>query len=607
MDLQERIGAWLTTQGCFFRVWAPNATEVSVLVQGGARWELAHTVLEQALFKEMVGGNATSYWSSTVPGIQAGQLYRFKIRLSNGQTVERLDPAARDVLSSELTRHDPSCHNASVIVGNDLFPWTPFTTPTFENFIIYQLHVGSFAGWGDQLAKGWATFRDIEGKLSYIQALGFNCIQLLPVQEFAMDRSWGYNPASFFALESSYGSPDDLKRLVDAAHRCGLAVIFDVVYNHAGDDNALWEFDGAVPGPGGAYFEGGRDTWWGIGPAWWKQEVRDFFYQNARLYFEQYHADGLRFDVTTQIDGNHLKMVIEQLRRDFPDKYLIAEHLPDHPWIIREGRFCATWTANVHHECQRALNGQDPLNRIKRILGWDGYDQAWNLVKYTLGSHDDIGDQENGDAEHGTLNGDRRHRYFVDQLGGRDNTTARAKCRLAWALNIAMPGTPMLFMGSECLLASPHVSWGYWHDGLDLRGDHRFNWQIAGDPIGMEMRRLVQAANAVRWQNPALRCNSLHICHEDHENQVLGFVRELYDNLLLIIVNLGERHFADHGYGVHTGGYQGQWSQILCTQDATFGGWNFAGNAYHEPRTQTDGHIYINLPPWSVIIFRRIK
>jgi 1,4-alpha-glucan branching enzyme len=323
------------------------------------------------------------------------------------------------------------------------------------------------------------------------------------------------------------------------------------------------------------------------------------------MYFEEYKADGLRFDVTTQINGEHLKLAVDRLRNDFPNKYLSAEHLPDNPWIVKVGRFCSVWDADSHHECQRALVGQDSINKVKSFLGWEGYDHAWNLVKYTLGSHDDIGDQEDGDAEDGLTNWDTRHRYFVDQLGGREDWRARAKCRLAWALNVAMPCTPMLFMGSECHMASPYVSWGYWHDGRDNKGDHRFNWAVAGDPIGIEMRRLVAACNEVRWQNPALRADSLTISHEDHTNQVLGFQREFYDNVVLTVINFSEHNFIDHSYGVRTAGHSGQWTQILCTQDATFGGWDGAGNAFYEPWTQADGKVYINLPNWSVVMLQR--
>jgi 1,4-alpha-glucan branching enzyme len=517
---------------------------------------------------------------------------------------ERLDPAGRDVLSSELTRRDPSSRNGSVIVGPDLIQWSAFRTPRFADFLIYQFHIGSFAGRGDEFNKFEATLNDVESKLGYIREMGFNCVQPLPVHEFVFNRSWGYNPSTFFAPESSYGSPYDLMHFVDAAHRHGLAVIFDVVYNHAGNtDNSLYHYDGWTH-EDGIYFEGGQWTDWGRGPAWWKRDVQEFFYQNARMYLEEYRADGLRFDVTTQINGNHLKLVVGRLRADFPDKYIIAEHLPDHPWVVQEGRFCATWTARSHHECQRALAGQDPLNKVRGFLGWDGYDHPWNLVKYTLGSHDDCGDLNNGDAEEGRTNWDKRHRYLIDQLGGREDWAARAKCRLAWALNVAMPGTPMLFMGTECHMASPHVGWGYWHDGTDDNGDHRFNWRVAGDGTGMEMRRLVAACNGVRWDNPALRAESLGVPHHDPVNQVVGFTREGDGNVVLTVVNLGDRNFSGHGYGVFTG-YGGRWTQILCTQDATFGGWDGAGNAFHEPWTQGDGRIYINLPKWSVVMFRR--
>ncbi len=599
MNTTDRLGAWLTSCGCDFRVWAPNASAVAVLIQDGPYWESTDTIIRQNLVRD------GEYWSGTVPGVRAWQLYRYEITRPDGGVIERLDPAGRDVLSSELTRRDPNSRNGSVVVGSDLLNWTPFRTPHFENFLIYQFHIGSFAGRGDEFNKLDATLADVESKLGYIRELGFNCVQPLPVHEFAFERSWGYNPSTFFAPESSYGSPYKLMHFVDSAHQQDLAVIFDVVYNHAGHtDNSLYEFDGFTH-EGGIYFEGGQWTDWGRGPAWWKREVQEFFYQNARMYLEEYRADGLRFDVTTQINGNHLKLVVERIRKDFPDKYIIAEHLPDDPWIVKTGRFCATWVARSHHECQRALAGQDPIDKVKGFLGWDGYDQACNLVKYTLGSHDDIGDLNNGNAEDGLTNWDGRHRYMVDQLGGREDWRARAKCRLAWALNVAMPGTPMLFMGSECHMASPHVAWGYWHDGIDVHGDHRFNWQVAGDHLGMEMRRLVAACNNVRWHNPALRSDSLSIPHEDPANQVLGFVRQLHGNIVLVVVNLSEQNFTGHGYGVRTGGHDGQWTQDLCTQDATFGGWDGAGNAFHEPWTQNDGMVYINLPKWSVVILRR--
>ncbi|MEM9369188.1 MAG: alpha-amylase family glycosyl hydrolase [Planctomycetota bacterium] len=604
--MNEALGASLRDEGCDFRVWAPNVSHLRVAIQSGKQWDNSAPATRVNLTKD-----ARGYWKGFAKEVSAGDLYRFELSFNGTDFFQRLDPAARDTLHSQPARHNPGSQNASIVTSNQPYAWSSFQTPGFENFLIYQFHVGSFAGRNDHVNKTIATFQDVESKLAYIRELGFNAIEPLPIQEFTNDRSWGYNPAAFFAPESAYGSPDDLKHLVDAAHQHGLAVIFDVVYNHAGpQDNVLWEFDGWVHprkvDHGGIYFEDGQTTDWGRGPAWWKEEVRDFFHQNARMYFTDYNADGLRFDVTTQIDGNQLSKVTWELQQEFPNKYFTAEHLPADPWITTWGNFDASWFARSHHEMQRALNGDNPVDRVKSFLGWDRFKHAWNLVKYTMGSHDDVGDDHKGNAKKGLTNWDARHRYLIDQFGGRDNWHARSKCRLAWALNVAMPGTPMMFMGSECHMGAPNVAWGYWHDGHDDNGDHRFDWSIAGDSTGIPMRRLVAAVNQVRWDNPALRSDTLIITQEDRDNQVMAFKRWKDGNLVLTVVNLGDRNFANHSYGVRTDGQSGRWSQILCTQDADFGGWDGAGNAFHEPETQADGHLYINLPKWSVVMFRLV-
>ncbi len=136
------------------------------------------------------------------------------------------------------------------------------------------------------------------------------------------------------------------------------------------------------------------------------------------------------------------------------------------------------------------------------------------------------------------------------------------------------------------------------------QGDHRFDWSIAGDQTGMEMRQMVTAANHVRWNNKALRSDTLDITHEDHENNVLAFKRWYKNNVILTIVNLGNTSFSHYNYGVSTGNQNGQWQQIFCSQDAAFGGWDGAGNAFYEPWTEDNSKIYINLPQWSVIMFR---
>ena len=593
MMLQQRIGAHLTGSGCYFRVWAPHAERVSVLLQQGAAWDAAAPADRHPLQRA-----ADGYFSATVPGVSAGRLYRYEMT-SFGDTTERIDPAARDVVHSALTRHDAGNDNASIVVDDKPYPWVPFETPAFENFLIYQFHVGSFAGRHDHLNKSIATFADVETKLAYIHELGFSAVQLLPVQEFALDRSWGYNPASYFAPESAYGTPSDLKHFVNAAHEQGLAVIFDVVYNHAGPgDNVLWEFDGYTP-DGGIYFEGGQQTPWGRGPAWWKYEVQDFFYQNARMYLEEYRADGLRFDATTLINGNHLRQVLWRLREDFPDRYLIAEHLPAHPWVTTLGNFNATWSADSHHQTQRALAGDISVDRLLGILGRGAFEHSWNIVNYPLGSHDDCGDDHNGNAEEGLANWDTRHRYLVDLLGGRHTPDARAKCRLAWLMAVTMPGTPMCFMGSECLLASPHVAWGYWHDGIDQWGDHRFDWSIAGDENGLAMRQLVTDANELRWANPALRSDDFRIVHTNREGGVIAYLREFYGNRVLMVLNVSDT--THDCYQLPTSLRGVTWRAVLATQDPKYGG-THAPPADDHP-TDNGGQLTMQLPAWGALVW----
>ncbi len=595
------LGATLQDSECYFRVWAPHAEQVCVLLQQGKTWQAANRCQRHCLTRETSG-----YWAGTVPGVEAGCLYRYEIAFEH-HVFQRLDPAGRDMIHSQLTKDYPDSENASIVTGRD-FLWSAFETPKFSDFNIYQFHCGSFAGRGDGLDVEVAGFVDVASKLEYVKELGFTAVELLPVQEFAMERSWGYNPAAFFAVESAYGHPMDLKRFVDRSHQHGLAVIFDVVYNHAGPgDNLLWRYDGFHNKDdlscGGIYFEGGRMTDWGRGPAWWKEEVQEYFFQNACMYFDDYNADGLRFDVTTQIDGEPLSKVMQRLKDRYPDKYFIAEHLPAHPWITTYGNFDATWLAKSHHEAQRALNGDDPVNRVKSFLGWDGFEHTWNLVKYPLGSHDDVGDDHNGNAKEGLTNWDARHRYLIDQFGGRDNWHARAKCRLAWAMGATIPGTPMMFMGGECHMGAPNVAWGYWHDGWDANGDHRFDWSIASDGHAVEMQRLVATVNGLRCAQPALRSESLISTHEDHQNQVIAFKRWHGSNVVLAVLNLSENNFSNYSYGVSTDGQAGTWSQILCTQDDEFGGWHGSGNAFHQPHTRSDGRVYINLPKWSLILF----
>jgi 1,4-alpha-glucan branching enzyme len=213
----------------------------------------------------------------------------------------RADPCGRQVTSS-----DPKL--PALVVDPSVFSFqAPFNTPQFQNFILYQAHVGSFAGKSDGLPVitdqngSTASFPDVQTKLDYIRSMNFNAVQFLPNGEYDGAEGGSIQPQQ---LTTRHGPPDDLRALIDACHQRGLAVFFDVVYNHMDTVDNLWQFDGnidhrtdvsdATTG-GGIYFST-VETGFGRRPDHDSPDVQRFFIDNASMWFDEYHVDGLRFD-----------------------------------------------------------------------------------------------------------------------------------------------------------------------------------------------------------------------------------------------------------------------------------------------------------------------
>ncbi len=261
--------------GVAFRVWAPFAESAAVAGEFND-WHAAPMVRDAA------GGT----WSVDVPGAHPGQRYKF---VFNGAIWKR-DPRARRVNNSngDSIIHDPAA-----------FDWSGDSVPGIarNDLVIYQLHVGTFAGKDPP-----GTFDDAIAHLDHIRDLGCTAIELLPVNEFPGGRSWGYNTSDPFAIETDYGGPDALKRFVRAAHARGLAVIADVVHNHYGPtDLDLWQFDGVSWNGcyGGIYFynDGRAETPWGsTRPDYGRPEVRQFIRDQIFMFADEYRVDGFRWD-----------------------------------------------------------------------------------------------------------------------------------------------------------------------------------------------------------------------------------------------------------------------------------------------------------------------
>lgn len=589
----------LTGGGAAFRVWTPNSSSVRLKIRADG----ASGYTELPLARDPGNG---AYWSADVANVSAGHRYRFRMTNSGigsdnpGGEFEHVDPYARDVESSALS--------ADGFVVNPHFHFRPFVTPRFEDFIIYQLHVGSFAGLNDNVSvlNFSARFADIIPKLGRIADLGFNAIQMLPTGEYPGDRNEGYAPTNFFAPESAFGTPADLRVLVDECHARGLAVILDVIYNHVPDsDSNLWQFDGNKGnGGGGIYFQGTRSENFGERLGIDRTEVRTFFLDNARMWFREYGVDGLRFDSAHNVaPDSALHELISAIAAEFPAKLLIAEH-NNQNFCLAQHPFGAAWDLSSADDFRAILQARDVAGLGRRI-DFEGVALAFKLIRYLLGSHDQVfADYERRGGE--ISGGDHPfNRYFVERVGGvmvgRDDWTARAKARLGWALNVAMPGTPMMFMGGE---VHHH---GYWDPDTDVFGDHRFDHALTRDTPGIEMQALVRDVNNLRWKRPALRANGRPLfTHVDVDNGVLAFKRFNADgDVLLVVVNLGERQFDDATYGVNLGGDGGIWEEIFNSQSPQYGGWRDSGNFLAFPSVESDGRIYIRLPKLGVLIFRK--
>lgn len=291
-ELQGRIagmGSIVHAKGVAFRLWAPHADRVAVVGSFNG-WDGTKHPMERE-------GN--DYWYTNVAEAHVGDQYRFLLSTPRGE-IHRIDPYAREVTSSvgNAIVHDPN------------FDWQgdDFHIASWNDLVIYELHVGTFNDQQDINHPG--KFPTVSARVDYLKQLGVNAIQIMPVGEFAGERSWGYNPAHIFSVENAYGGPLAFKQFVKRAHQAGIAVILDVVYNHLGPgDLDLWQFDGwCENNRGGIYFynDDRAITPWGeTRPDYGRGEVRRYLRDNVLMWLEEYHVDGIRFDCTQFIRTLH--------------------------------------------------------------------------------------------------------------------------------------------------------------------------------------------------------------------------------------------------------------------------------------------------------------
>lgn len=589
MSWQPSLGAMLRDDGVFFRVWAPDRQRVEVALYEG----------EAALAVHPLAREAGGYWSGLVATAGAGSRYMYQL----DDDRNRPDPASR---------HQPvSVHGPSMVV-DPAFDWTDHLWRGIprEKMIVYELHIGA--------ATEAGTFDALIERLPDLRELGVTAIELMPVADFPGDRNWGYDGVALYAPARAYGGADGLKRLVDAAHAAGLAVILDVVYNHLGPSgNYLREY-------ARDYFTARHHTPWGDalnfdGPG--SEAVRAFFLENALSWAHEYHLDGLRLDAIHAILDDSPEHILQELVRrvheSLPvDRFFVifVEDPRNEAQLARPQSaggygFDGIWADDFHHVVRVTLTGEH-----------DGYFYAYNggareLVSTLQGGWLYQGQPDpKTDKPRGTPAPDLSPASFVyciqnhDQIGNRalgerlNHEVSPAAYRAASALLVLAPYVPLLFMGQEWGASSPFLFFTD-HDaelgrmiteGRRKEFEHftafqgtevpdpqavetfersKLRWDERTEPHHRSILRLYRDLLAVRRQEPAYgNPQREHIQVHAIGEKAVALLLEGADpgaDSLLVLANLGETASVDLG---DLGNGAASWKLVLDTEARAYGG-----------------------------------
>ena len=632
LRLHEQLGAHLEQQdgvpGCTFAVWAPNARAVSVICDRND-WCPGTNPLQPRPYTHQPSG----IWAGFVPGIRRGDRYKFHIESNQGYRVDKADPFA---LHNEVPPQ-----RASIVWDLDYrwedSAWMQQRSQQAQGagllaqpISIYELHLGSWLrhpGGEVGRAGSFLSYREIAPKLAaYVKELGFTHVELLPVMEHPFYGSWGYQVTGFFAPTSRYGTPQDLMFLIDTLHQHGIGVIVDFVPSHfPADEHGLGYFDGTH------LFEH-EDQRKGLHPEWNsllfnydRHEIRSFLLSSALFWLSTYHADGLR------VDGVASMLYLDYGRK--PGEWLPNEHGG------RENlgaiHFLRSLNADIAREHSGVLviaeesttfpqvtwrtQGADARTNLQRTSGL-GFDLKWDMgwmhdtLKYL--SLDPIYRRHHHHAltfrgmyahsEHFVLS--LSHDEVVHMKGSLygkmagDDWQKRANLRLLYALQWALPGKKLLFMGGELgqVREWDHESALDWF--LLERSEHRgiFRW--------------LSDLNALLRHEPALFAGDfaqegfVWLDPDDADLSVLSFLRRgpRDEDTLLIVLNFTPVPRPNYQLGVPRAGL---WRELLNSDASLYGG-SGQGNlgeqlAFDSPHQGQPASLRAHLPPLSALFFKQ--
>lgn len=462
----EFLGAHLQGDGTVFRVYAPAASSVKLLIKG-----------ESMDMGRIWNGQ---FWELYVPGVYAGERYMFGINGSDGIYTERCDPYGFQM--------EVRPAHKSIVCNTGLYE---FKDQDWMNsrknsgpMNIYEMHLGSWKG-------GWQGYRNIAGELvAYLKETGYNYVEFLPLAEHPLDESWGYQTTGYFSPTSRYGSPEDLMYLIDTLHQNGIGAILDFVPVHfAVDDYGLKKFDGSFlfeyPSSDVGFSEWGSCNFMHSRP-----EVRCFLGSAADYWLSKFHFDGLRMDAISRmiywqgdekrgVNGNavdFLKNLNAYLKETYPGIVLVAEDSTDYRGTTSSLGFDYKWDMGWMHDTLDFFSM--PFDKRTEARGKIPFSMVYfRNEKYLLAlSHD-----ENVHGK-GTI---------IGKIFGSDSEKM-AQGRVLYLYMMTHPGAKLNFMGSE--LAQKNE----WNEKKDL------NWSLLDNPENKAFWDFIRDLNALYLANPAL-------------------------------------------------------------------------------------------------------
>lgn len=564
-----------------FTVWAPKAKFVEL--------NIPEKNLSLPLTKDDFG-----HWTIQTNQIKEGDHYRVIL----DKQLERPDPAS-------LSQPE-GVHGVSKAVDLSAFEWTDqdWTGPSMEEYIIYELHTGTFSAEG--------TFAGIEKKLDHLLELGVNAIEIMPVAQFPGDRNWGYDGVGPYAVQNSYGGPHGLQQLVDACHRKGISVILDVVYNHIGPEgNYLNDF--------GHYFTPKYSTPWGEALNFDDAHcdaVRTYFIQNALMWFKDFHIDALRLDAIHAIKDLSPVHLLQQLKVETArlsqqtgkNHFLIAEVDLNDPKFInpveKQGYgMDAQWIDEFHHALRTtagepATGYYSDFNGIAHLAKsyqdayvYDGQYSPHRKKVFGLKAEENPGSQfivfsQNHDQTGNRMLGERTshiHTFEMQKL-------------LAGAV-ITAPYIPMLFMGEEWSETNPFLYFVSHTDpklaeavrngrkaefadfhaegeapdpmSTDTFENSKLQWHLLDETEHQTMFNFYKSLIGLRKQHPVLKMpdrKNLRVAfHEEQNTLILHRWQE--DKHIVCLLN-----FSDSGRSVNLPDMEKSWTKLLFSGDKQWNG-----------------------------------